>query len=368
MTLFDIDFSLAMHNRTGRYFIGKDLIETPGLPIGDVFYWRLTSPPGGVLRRVAGRLQMLQVRGRTLGGLWRWMPPRHSRRPLLHLDAYTVPTTVLRRCDIVLCHDVGPVTHPQLFPTDVGAIYRAIYQQMSEIGPHIVFVTDASRRDFERLHPGARPASSRVIYPAIHTDRMPGAGRRPVGVGAPFLLTVGSIGDRKNQLRCIEAFARTGLARQGMRYVLCGGREPGAERVEAAARAAGEAAGIVLLPYVTDDELAWLYANASGFVLVSLLEGFGMPVAEAVAHGLVPLISADSVLEEVAGPSALAADPLDAESIAAGMAALAAMGPEEKRNRLRELAAAGARFDVAVIRAEWRRAFAEWSAVGERPG
>ena len=68
MTLIDIDFSLAMHNRTGRFFIGKDLIETPRLPLGDVYYWRLRSPPRGMLRWAIGRLQRHQVTGRTLGG------------------------------------------------------------------------------------------------------------------------------------------------------------------------------------------------------------------------------------------------------------------------------------------------------------
>ena len=358
MTLIDIDFSLAMHNRTGRFFIGKDLIETPRLPLGDVYYWRLRSPPRGMLRWAIGRLQRHQVTGRTLGGGLGWLPPRHSARPLLHLDPYTVPTTVLRRRDIVLCHDVGPVTHPHLFAPDVGAIYRAIYRLVAETGPHMVFVSHASKHAFERLHPSARLASSRVIHPAIRTDLSARLARRPAGVETPFLLTVGSIGERKNQARCIAAFASTGLAQRGLRYVVCGGREPGFERVAAAA---AQTPGVVLLPYVADAELAWLYANASGFVLASQLEGFAMPLMEAAAHGLVPLVSAGSVLEDVAGDGALVAGPEDGANLAAGMVALVQMRPEEKAGRQRRLAAAAARFDVARVRAAWLGAFAQWS-------
>ncbi|MDE2333743.1 MAG: glycosyltransferase family 4 protein [Rhodospirillales bacterium] len=358
MTRIDIDFSLAMHNRTGRFFIGRDLIETPGLPLGDVYYWRLRSPPRGLVRRVVGRLQRHQVEGRTLGGRLGWLPPRRPSRSLLHLDPYTVPSTELRRSDIVLCHDVGPVTHPHLFAPAVGAIYREIYRLVAATGPHMVFVSQASRRGFERLHPAACPTSSRVIYPAIRTDLSAQMARRPEGIEAPFLLTVGSIGERKNQARSIAAFARSGLALRGLRYVLCGAREPGFERVAAAA---AQAEGVVLLPYVADAELAWLYANAAGFVLASQLEGFAMPVAEAAAHGLVPLVSTGGVLEEVAGDGALVADPEDETDIAARMVALAHMATDEKAERQRRLATAVARFDLARVQAEWLRAFTEWS-------
>jgi glycosyltransferase involved in cell wall biosynthesis len=357
MKLIDIDFSLALHNRTGKYFIGRDLIETPDLPLGDTYYWRLTSLPTGLARRVVGRLQLLQIKGRTLGGSLGWLPPRRPTRPLLHMDPFTVPTTQLRPCDIVVCHDVGPVTHPNLFAPDVGAIYDAIYRSVAEVGPHMVFVSHASLCAFGQLYSVSNLASTRVIYPAIRTDLTPRIGIEPRGVEGPFLLTVGSLGLRKNQERCIRAFARSGLAQQGIRYVICGGREPGFEVV---ATAAAETPGVILLPYVTDEELAWLYAHASGFVLVSLLEGFGMPVAEAIAQGQTPLVSSGSVLEEVAGDGAFVADPENVESIADGMAALIDLGPQERQDRLQRLTKSIARFDLDRIRADWLRAFAEW--------
>lgn len=125
----DVDFSLAMHVRTGKYFIGRNLLDMPDLPIGDQYFWMLRSDaiPRGLLRRLLGRAQLWHVKGRTLGGHLGWLPARASPRPLLHLDPFTVPTAKLGRRDIVLCHDIGPVTHPDLFDRDVGAIYRSIY-------------------------------------------------------------------------------------------------------------------------------------------------------------------------------------------------------------------------------------------------
>src|SRR5215471_11977809 len=84
----DVDFSLAIHNRTGKYFIGRDLLETTDLPLGDVYYWfvRSNEPPSGFFGRVVGRLQLYHIRAHALGGPMRMLSRRRSPRPLLHLD------------------------------------------------------------------------------------------------------------------------------------------------------------------------------------------------------------------------------------------------------------------------------------------
>ena len=275
---------------------------------------------------------------------------------MLHLDPFTVPTVVLRRCDIVLCHDVGPLTHPDLFEPDVCRSYQAIYGEIAAVGPHIVFVSRASREAFAQLFPAARPASMTVIYPAIRTDVDRGEMLQPEGVTTPFLLTVGSIGARKNQARAIRAFGRSGLAARDVRYVLCGAQEPGF--AEAAAVAA-ETQGVVLLPYVTDAALRWLYAHAAGFVLASLLEGFGVPVAEAIGRGLVPLVTRGSVLHEVAGDGALLVDAHDEAEIARAMVHLIDMPDEERNLRQAQLARAIERFTPGDFIAGWRRLLGE---------
>jgi glycosyltransferase involved in cell wall biosynthesis len=357
-SLVDVDFSLAIHNRTGKYFIGRDLVETPGLPLGDIYYWRIVraTPPSGLPGKIIGRLQHFQIRAQALGGAMRWLPRRRSRRPLLHLDPFTVPTTELRDSDAVLCHDIGPVTHPELFDPEVGAIYAHIYRECERVGPHMIFVSEATRRAYQSAYPGADQARMRVIYPATRAGIVGPAPVAIPGIDGPFLLTVGSLGDRKNQARCIEAFAQSGLVARGFRYVLCGAREPGAARVEALAKTTP---GVICLPYVDDAGLSWLYGNARGFVLASLLEGFGMPVAEAVARDLVPLVSAESVLHEVAGDGALLTDPKSTASIAAGMSKLVEMSEAERVARLDMLRMSVSRFDVESIRDGWRRAFAD---------
>ena len=137
-------------------------------------------------------------------------------------------------------------------------------------------------------------------------------------------------------------------------YVVCGGPEPG---FDAVAEAAGKTPAVILPGYVSDNQLRWLYAHASGFVLPSLLEGFGLPSAEAISRGVVPLLGSGATLHEVAGDSAILVDPLNMDEIADGVRLLAHMGHVERQARLSELRQSVARFSRNFAVAAWRSTY-----------
>ena len=73
---------------------------------------------------------------------------------------------------------------------------------------------------------------------------------------------------------------------------------------------------------LTDPVLQALYRSADGLAYPSLYEGFGLPVLEAMAHGIPVLTSDRSSLPEVAGDAAVLVDPLDRGAIAKGLVRL----------------------------------------------
>ncbi len=77
--------------------------------------------------------------------------------------------------------------------------------------------------------------------------------------------------------------------------------------------------GVVFLPYVGDADLAKLYSGCVGFIYVSLYEGFGLPVVEAMARGAAVVCGRGGSLPEVAGSAAMYVDAESVESIAEGM-------------------------------------------------
>lgn len=344
-----VEFSLALHNKTGKYFIGKDILSDQADLIGQVLYWRrgAKTTPGGYAAKALGRALHYELTLRR-NPLLRTAGRLRPRNPVLHLDPFTVLFHHLAPKDLVLCHDMGPITHPDLFTQDVCDLYNRAYDQIAAAQTRMAFVSQTTRDEFTRLY-GPVPDMT-VAYPPIRAAVSGLTGQAVAQVSGKFLLTVGSLGLRKNQSLTIAAFAKSELANSGWSYVLCGAREPGFEEVLAQA---ARTPGVIVLPYVSDAELVWLYTMAGGFVLVSNLEGFGMPVAEAISRGLVPLVSRSSVLEEVAGPAALTANPKNLDEISIAMQAIAHMPDQEREERVLELKKSLGRFSQNAFRSTW---------------
>src|ERR1700742_3016729 len=161
----DVDFSLALNDRTGKLFLGKDIISSLGNRVARVRYGRFHEfPHSDIMRRVAGRLTLKETVARVFRPrLSALLPVIRTPRPTLHLDPLSVVRHRLEARDIVLCHDVGPITHPQYFAPGVNDLYSQAYEQIRRTGPHMVFVSKTSQREFHRLY-GDDFASSNVIY------------------------------------------------------------------------------------------------------------------------------------------------------------------------------------------------------------
>ena len=329
-----LDFSLGLINRTGAYVICRDLLQELPDYFSDVRYWRLLrrDVPEGFMRRVAGRLMLQEISLLKDRPFLQWPePPPVAGRRQVFLDPLYVLRARLDPEDIVLCHDVGPVTHPDLFGDGGPGLYLPAYEKIQRVGPGMVFVSDATQQAFRSRFGGRfrfMQTVAQYVRPGVLTGEM-----APVpGIKGPFLLTVGALERRKNHLRVMEAYERSGLHERGISYVFCGARGLGAEAIlEKAARTTG----VTALGYVTEPQLRWLYHNGCGFVLPSLLEGFGLPPIEAAQRGLVPMVSAGGAQEEAIGGAAVLVEPTSTESIMQGMLRLVDMEQAERADILR---------------------------------
>jgi glycosyltransferase involved in cell wall biosynthesis len=323
------DFSLALINRTGAYYLSHDIVENLSKYFPHIRYWRLLlkAPPRGIMRKFLARAMLKELDLLGTNERFPWPDANsYGRLPTLFFDPLYVSRARLRPDDIVLCHDVGPISHPELFQAGTSKSYERAYKKMSEVKPGVVFVSDASRREFVKLV-GEDFRFLHTIELYVRPSIVDGEMAPVPGVHAPFLLTVGAVEIRKNYLRVLEAYARTKLGERGIGYVFCG---PRGVRADEVLSAAAEIPGVKALHYVSDSELNWLYANAVGFVLPSLLEGFGVPALEAANAGLVPLVSRGGAQEEAINGHGVLVDPTSVESIAAGLVQLVEMSREER--------------------------------------
>jgi len=350
---FVADFSLSLINRSGAYYVCRDVIEQLAAFFLAVRYWRLflRQEPRGMKRKLLGRAMLFELKHlRFAEAFPRRRGPENEGARTLFFDPLYVLRTSVKRDDIVLCHDVGPLTHPELFDPETTELYRIAYARIAAIGPGMVFVSEASKSAFQALIAG-ECRFQHVIQLYVRKPLLRGEVEAPPGIRVPFLLTVAGVERRKNHRRIIQAFAASGLREQGYSYVFCGPRGNSASDVSALA---GMAAGVHALGYLADPQLRWLYRNASGFVLPSLLEGFGLPALEAAQHELVSVISAGGAQEEAAGKGAISVDPTSIASIANGMRQLVEMPASERDARVKLL-----REQTAILSQE--RYLANWN-------
>ena len=142
------------------------------------------------------------------------------------------------------------------------------------------------------------------------------------GATPPYFLSVGTFEPRKNHAGLLKAFEGAAKDLGDTRLVLAG--RPGwrGAAFERALAASPVRRRVRRVENVSDDELAALYRGARALVYPSLGEGFGLPVAEAMALGCPVITSSVSALPEVAGGAARLVDPTDPEALAGALVEL----------------------------------------------
>ncbi len=192
----------------------------------------------------------------------------------------------------------------------------------------LIAVSENTRQDAIRLLSIA-PDRIRTIHSGIaesYYDAVPAERARP------YVLYVGTIEPRKNLDTLLDAWA---LLKPSLRdefdLVIAGPR--GWNSDQTLARIEHKA---TYLGYVPEDELPGLTAGATVFVYPSLYEGFGFPVAQAMAAGVPVLTSNNSCLPEITGDAAILVDPRSAAAIASSLTRML-----ESESLLEDLAARG---------------------------
>ncbi len=281
-------------------------------------------------------------------------------RALVHGPNYFAPPT--DRPTVVTVHDLSTVFYPETHPPLRVRRMTLMFETARQCGFEIITDAAVTKKDIvETLG---------VAAEKVHVV--------PLGVGPPFGLTaaedrrpiltayglrengyclsVGSAEPRKNLSRLIDAYATLPpAARREHPLVLAGApgwRNAALLRDIALAERDGWARNI---GYVPQRHLPALYGGARLFAYISLYEGFGLPVAEAMACGTPVLTSNVSSLPEVAAGAAMAADPADENDIARRLAT--ALDDAAWRRRA---AAAGLR---RAAQLSWDRTAAETVAV-----
>ena len=323
--------ALAKRRRYGLGRYAEELSEALEHVAPDVGLARVAAhaegePPPEVRVLPGGR--------RVLAGAWSTLgaPPVEWLSPgfdVLHNVEMAYPVAT-RKPEVVTIHDLGPLTHPEWFSQARPTLKQAAVRRAARRAACVICVSQATADAYLGLVGEAAAGRVRVIHEGVGPFFF-----EPVGPSdldgladmpppeAPFFLWMGSkLNPRKNLDRIVEGFERA--AREIPHHlVLAGAVGWDAEDVLEQIRRSPVADRIHRPGFVTDAQLRALYARATAFLYVSRLEGFGLPILEAMASGGAVVTSSVSSMPEVAGDAALLVDPLDVDAIADAIVRLA---------------------------------------------
>lgn len=288
--------------------------------------------------------------GRVLGE--QTLLPRAVRRQqidLLHNFAMTAPF-FSHAPQVTSTHDVIYASHPDAHSRVMRWGQSLLVPMGARRAKKVVTLSEASAKEIVK-HTGIDRTKIEVVPIAARTPGVPTPEaelRAELGLGdAPFILATSARRGHKNLARLLEAVAKLGHAPLPS-LVLPGystGAEPAlAQQIEDL----GLTDRVHLLGWITDAQMDGLYAAAELLAFPSLAEGFGLPVLEAMEHGLPVATSNLSSMPEVGGDAAVYFDPYDVDSIASTIDGLLADPVERER-----LSAAGR---VRANEFSWRRA------------
>ncbi|MDA1235488.1 MAG: glycosyltransferase family 1 protein [Acidobacteria bacterium] len=260
---------------------------------------------------IASNCRRALLEGLTLPGLTRRLDVFHGLNQRL-------PERRFQRA-VSTFHDLFVMTSEYSTP-DYRARFSGLAKQAVERSDRIAAVSAFTADQTAELLGFPR---ERIVVVPHGVDHMPQFSadqltkfRQERGLQRPFLLNVGSLQERKNIRRLVEAFERVS---NELLLVLAGSAGYGGDEIAAHIAASPARDRIILLGYVDDAAKAKLYRSAHALAFPSLDEGFGIPILEAMSAGLPVLTSSCSAMPEVAGDAAVLVEANDAEAIADGL-------------------------------------------------
>lgn len=258
---------------------------------------------------------------------------------LFHAPGFAMPPVGAPR-HVFTLHDLTVLSHPHCHTLENRVRTLASISEALVRGATMLAVSRATREEAVRLL--ALPTESVEVVPPMLNPIFRVAGDRDtdaraaahLGVREPYVLAVASLEPRKNFGRLLDAWTSLGLTTGAHQLVVVAAEGWRQGRVRRRLERMTGDGSVVKIGHVPNDVLAALYRRANGFVFPSLAEGFGLPVAEAMACGAPVVASRVSSLPEVCGEAGLLVDPENADEIASAIARL--LGDQGLRRRLRD--------------------------------
>ncbi len=270
---------------------------------------------------------------------------RQLKADLVHGLVNVLPLTTTTP-GIVTVHDLSFLRMPEkLSPTKRFYLAR-LCQASVHRARHVITVSQQTADDVMAFF--ATPATKITVVPnGVDAHFQPGDAAETVtfrqahALPERFILYLGTLEPRKNLLTLLRAYAqwqsRAAREEQAIKLVLAGGKGWDYEQIFTETAALGLTEQVIFPGFIPEADLPQWYRAAEFFVYPSFLEGFGLPVLEAMACGTPVICSDAGSLVEVAGDAAWTFPATDVDTLAQSLHSLSTQAELRAELRTRGL-------------------------------
>ncbi|TXH07570.1 MAG: glycosyltransferase family 1 protein, partial [Candidatus Moraniibacteriota bacterium] len=207
---------------------------------------------------------------------------------------------------IVTIHDLNWYYHPE----DFGFVSRIMWSILTRLSAHtanhVITDSDSSARSIKEV------LKTHAVTPVLHATPFKTSPTKPnFKLPDDYLFTVSASYPHKNLTTLIKVFNQLASVNPKLNLVICGLSGKASTSLKQEINNSPFHNRIIILGYITNHELSYVYSRATVFVFPSAYEGFGYPVLEAMSYGI-PVVSSNATsLKEVVGHGGMLVEPYD---------------------------------------------------------
>ena len=222
-------------------------------------------------------------------------------------------------------HDLSHLICPQFHPKARVKYLKAELPRTLARAKHVIVVSQYTKQSVME-HFDLDDQQITVVPPSVKSEYYPRTAsecaqlKKRLGLPENFILFVGTLEPRKNLQGLLLAYKLLSTELKSQYPLVLSGKKGWLlEDIEQILQPMLDSGEVIWLGYLNSKDLPALYSSATAFTYVSHFEGFGMPIAEAMACGTAVIASDNTAMKEASGGAVCIVSPHSIGSIAQGM-------------------------------------------------
>jgi|GEM_PF-74680 len=208
---------------------------------------------------------------------------------------------------IVTIHDIIPVLFPKTMKWHHSQYWKLVFFLISKIKTEIIFISNTTKNDFKKIYKTKNKLD--VIYLGVNFKN--NLKQDIINHKENYILYVGSLEPRKNIPKLIEAFNIFLKTFSNYKLYLVGKSGWEDININININKFNLENKVIKTGYISDNERDKLYLKSKVFIYISLYEGFGLPILEAMKNKLPVIASNTNSISEISNNASILVDPND---------------------------------------------------------